>query len=182
MKIELGCSTRATTCENTLDADIARRVDLFEALTHLSPKVRRLLGMADAWKRAQRGGVTAVQAEPFQPQQPEALAVRLGADGVALLIERYRNGQTARELAAYFGCSLSTVKRLLRQRDVRRRSPGGRPNETYGNSGLTGCTGAIRNSDLASAVSPPVWGLRPTGPQIAPTECTRRPKKLSGEQ
>jgi len=95
--------------------------DLFEALTHLSPKVQRLLGMADEWKRAQREGVMAVPVRPFESKQPEALAIRLGEDGVALLIERYRNGQTARELASYFGCGLSTVKRLLRQRMIRRR-------------------------------------------------------------
>jgi hypothetical protein len=95
-------------------------VDLFEALTHLSPKVQRLLGMADDWRREQREGVTAVEAEPFQPKQPEALATRIGEDGVVLLVERYRDGATARELATYFGCGLSTIKRLLRQRKVRR--------------------------------------------------------------
>jgi hypothetical protein len=95
-------------------------VDLFEALTHPSPKVQRLLGLADEWKRAQREGVTALESEPFQPKQPEALAVRLGEDGVALLIERYRSGTTAQVLAGQFGCSLSTIKRLLRQRRARR--------------------------------------------------------------
>lgn len=95
-------------------------MDLFEALTHPAPKVARLLGMADGWKRAQREGVTALPAQPFQPKQPQALAVRLGEDGVALLVERYRSGTTARVLAGQFGCSLSTVKRLLRQRQVRR--------------------------------------------------------------
>ena len=98
-------------------------MDLFEALTHLSPKVQRLLGMAEDWQRAQREGVTALLTEPFQPKQPVALAVRVGEDGMALLVERYRNGTTARELSKHFDCSLSTVKRLLRQRKVRRRCP-----------------------------------------------------------
>lgn len=70
-------------------------------MTHLSPKVQRLLSMAEDWKRAQHAGVTALPAEPFKPKQSEALAVQLGEDGVALLIERYRKGVTARELAEH---------------------------------------------------------------------------------
>ena len=76
--------------------------------------------MAGDWKRAQSAGVMALPTKPFQPRQPEALAVRLGEEGVTLLIERYRRGATARELAEHFGSSLSTIKRLLRQRKVRR--------------------------------------------------------------
>ena len=70
-------------------------VDLFEALTHLSPKVQRLLSKADEWKRAQREGVTALEPEPFQPKQTEALAVRLGEGGVTLLRALPKRGDSA---------------------------------------------------------------------------------------
>jgi len=51
-------------------------------------------------------------------QQP-SLAERLGEADVQTLIHRYRAGTTARELADHLDCSLSTIKRLLRARNVR---------------------------------------------------------------
>jgi|SRR5690349_17350873 len=58
--------------------------------------------MAEDWERAQREGVTRLETEPFQPKQPEALAVQLGSrycpsriiglekieDGIAALYQR----------------------------------------------------------------------------------------------
>lgn len=52
----------------------------------------------------------------YQPKQPEALAVRIGEAGVAKLIKSFRTGTSKQELADYYGCSLSTVERLLRKR------------------------------------------------------------------
>lgn len=49
------------------------------------------------------------------------VADRLGEDGVAALVERYRLGATARAVAAEFGVSLTKVKAILRDRGVRRR-------------------------------------------------------------
>lgn len=47
---------------------------------------------------------------------------RMGATEVERLISCYRDGTTARELAEQFKVSLSSVKRLLRERKVRRRA------------------------------------------------------------
>jgi hypothetical protein len=46
---------------------------------------------------------------------------RLGDDQVASIIERFRAGTPMYVLAPEYGVSLSSIKRLLRAHDVRRR-------------------------------------------------------------
>lgn len=55
------------------------------------------------------------------PVQRWRVADRLGEDGIAALVERYRSGVTAREVPTEFGVSLTKVKALIRERGVRRR-------------------------------------------------------------
>jgi hypothetical protein len=45
---------------------------------------------------------------------------RYAPEELAALIDLYRSGATARELAEQYGISLRTVKRLLQNRGVRR--------------------------------------------------------------
>jgi transposase len=49
-------------------------------------------------------------------------ADRLAVDGLAAVVEQYRAGVTARELAERYAVSLSTIKRMLRANGARRRS------------------------------------------------------------
>ena len=50
-----------------------------------------------------------------------AVANRLAADGLRKVVECYRAGMTARELAQKFSISDSSVKRILRQAGARKR-------------------------------------------------------------
>lgn len=52
----------------------------------------------------------------------QTTAERLAFDGIAALVDQYRAGVTARELAGQYEVSLSTIKRLLRANNARRRS------------------------------------------------------------
>lgn len=76
--------------------------------------------MADQWAKDPLPLSADVTGTPsYRPKQQLALAQRLSEVDIQTLIQRYRNGPTGRELAEYYGCSLSTVKRLLRARGVR---------------------------------------------------------------
>ena len=48
------------------------------------------------------------------------VADRLSEEDVAALVEAYRTGATAHELAAQYGLGMTTVKRMLRERGVRK--------------------------------------------------------------
>ena len=50
------------------------------------------------------------------------VADRLTQEDIAVLVDAYLAGTTARELAAKYGIGMTTVKRMLRERGVRRRS------------------------------------------------------------
>lgn len=52
---------------------------------------------------------------------PRAVARRLAANGVQAVVDGYRAGETARELADRFSISESSVKRLVRQAGCRKR-------------------------------------------------------------
>ncbi|MGH3517873.1 MAG: hypothetical protein ACRDQ7_10760 [Haloechinothrix sp.] len=52
---------------------------------------------------------------------PRAVAARLTAEGVQAVVDGYRAGETARELAERFSISESSVKRLVRQAGCRKR-------------------------------------------------------------
>jgi DNA-directed RNA polymerase specialized sigma24 family protein len=52
---------------------------------------------------------------------PRAVARRLTAEGVQAVVDGYRAGETARELAERFSISESSVKRLVRQAGCRKR-------------------------------------------------------------
>lgn len=97
-------------------------MDLKEALTHPSPKVTRLLELAARW---QGQPVPQAVSEPrtVQPrsQPPLPLSVRLGDDGISRMIADFKSGMTREKLAEHYGCSLSSVKRILRTNSIRRR-------------------------------------------------------------
>lgn len=77
--------------------------------------------MADQWAAKPTPPLPADDAErSYQRRQQPSLAERLGADGVHALIERYREGASALELAERHGCSQITVRRLLRVHGVTR--------------------------------------------------------------
>jgi Helix-turn-helix domain of resolvase len=48
---------------------------------------------------------------------------RFSLDDLQVMIDLYRSGSTARQVAEKFGISLSSVKRLLHQHGVRRHGP-----------------------------------------------------------
>lgn len=86
------------------------------AFASIAHATRRLLAMSTA----QATPTPAPTVQPaFQRKQQPSLAERLGEAGVQRLITNYRRGATAAELAEVCGCSLSTVKRLLRANSVR---------------------------------------------------------------
>jgi hypothetical protein len=93
-------------------------VGLKEALLHPSPKVRRLLGMAEQWKK-EAGIAAPVYVKRYQPKQVVPLDDKIGEDATAQLIERFWSGTTQAELAQDHGTSVSSVKRLLRKHGVR---------------------------------------------------------------
>lgn len=96
-------------------------VDLREAFAHITHQTRRLLAMAAQWASEPTPPLPADDAEPsYQRRQQPSLSERLGADGVQTLIERYRKGVPARELAENYACSVITVRRLLQAHGVRR--------------------------------------------------------------
>lgn len=95
-------------------------VDLRAAFSSMSPQTRRLLAMADEWAKDPLPlSADGTVSPSYRPKQQPSLAQRLTEADIQTLIQRYRNGVTGRELAEYYGCSLSTVKRLLRARGVR---------------------------------------------------------------
>jgi Trp operon repressor len=95
----------------------ANRVDLKEALSYPSSRVRRLLEMTMTWDEAP---VVAERVEPrFQPKQQPGLAERIGEAETATLINQFLSGTTQDELAQRYGTSASSIKRLLQARDVR---------------------------------------------------------------
>ncbi len=58
-----------------------------------------------------------------QAQRPWRVSDRLSEADLCNLALRYRAGTTGRELAEQFKISKSTVKRLLRERGIRRTTP-----------------------------------------------------------
>lgn len=94
-------------------------VDLKEALSYPSHRVKRLLGMVETWAKSPGGPETLPPMVRFQSRQEPSLAERLGRTGISQLITNYRAGTTGPELAKQHGCSLVTIKRLLRKHDVR---------------------------------------------------------------
>lgn len=53
--------------------------------------------------------------------RPWAIADRLAADDIQAVVDGYRAGRTARELAELFKVSTSSVKRLVRREGCRKR-------------------------------------------------------------
>ncbi|GAA5158116.1 hypothetical protein GCM10023321_37410 [Pseudonocardia eucalypti] len=94
-------------------------MDLKEALSYPRPPVRRLLDMVKHWAKVPAAERAAASEPRFQPRRALSLAERLGEAGVQKLITAYRNGTTGPELAAEYGCSLKTIRRLLRKYGVR---------------------------------------------------------------
>lgn len=92
------------------------KLDLRAAFAHVSHATRRLLAMSTAWTTPPPASTTQ---RAYQRKQQPSLAERLGEAGVQRLITSYLRGSTAAELAETCGCSLSTVKRLLRSHNVR---------------------------------------------------------------
>lgn len=99
-------------------------MDLWEAYASITYETRRLLDLAKSWPTTEASPASHQhhlnKERAYQPKQPESLAVRLGEAGVAQLIQEFLVGVTQQELAASYECSLSTVQRLLRNREVRR--------------------------------------------------------------
>ncbi len=92
-------------------------VGLKEALSYPSPRVRRLLGMAEAWRKSP---VSQVDDSPsYEPKQLPSLAERLGESGIRILIAQFLAGTTKKALADLHNTSESSIKRLLQARDVR---------------------------------------------------------------
>ncbi|MGH3564890.1 MAG: recombinase family protein [Pseudonocardia sp.] len=93
-------------------------VEVRPVLAHITGHTRRLLEMTDSWVPVVDD---AAQHQPsYRPRQQESVAVQLGEAGVYRLISRFLAGERQAELAREYGCSLSTVQRLLRTRGVRR--------------------------------------------------------------
>lgn len=86
---------------------------LKEAFAYPSPRVSRLLAMAEAWKQGKRPPTT-VHAKHHRPKQQPSLAERLGRAGIETVARDFLAGTTKPELAERYGVSLSTIKRLLR--------------------------------------------------------------------
>lgn len=118
-------ATTPLTANGSGGVNVIDVVDLWGTYAHISHETRRLLDMSIKWPKDDVG--QAVDPEDrdtpqrhYQPRQPESLAVRIGEDGVRTLTKRFLAGTSKQQLADYYGCSLSTVERLLRTRGVRR--------------------------------------------------------------
>lgn len=99
---------------------LVRRVDLLSAYSN---RQAQLEGMEDVLARiaesdkADLPGIGASEART----RWWSMTDRLSAAEIETLAERYRSGVKAAHLAAEYNISLSSVKRLLRARGVRRR-------------------------------------------------------------
>lgn len=109
----------APTCKNLLRANLTARVDIWEAYAHMTPQTRRLLQMSDTWSDAEpsQGRMHRPQ---YQPRQTLPLEERLNEADVTRIVKRFLSRTaTQQELAVEYGTSVSSIKRLLRERDVR---------------------------------------------------------------
>jgi len=100
-------------------------VDLWAAYAHITPQTHRLLQMGEAWaKESNEGrgdGRDFLVVQPrYQPKQAESLEARLGEEGVKALAAAFLAGTSKQELADQHLCNVSTIKRVLRQRGIRR--------------------------------------------------------------
>ncbi|MEQ3551751.1 hypothetical protein WIS52_14855 [Pseudonocardia nematodicida] len=59
----------------------------------------------------------------LRPRAQQSIRILLGEAGIARMIEDYRNGAEAKELASCYGFGLTTVKRVLREEGARKRRP-----------------------------------------------------------
>jgi len=91
-------------------------VDLLGALAGPTHATQRLLKIGGGWTKLP---APAVMQPCYQGKQVPSLAERLGEAGVQHLIMSYHCGTTGPQLATLHGCSLSSIKRLLRSRQVR---------------------------------------------------------------
>jgi hypothetical protein len=107
---------RPLTCANRVDL-IGRYSNHLTLLRELE-RVCRDLGKAVADPVEV---LVSVCSDRVPGREPRAVVDRLGESGVEVLVDRFVGGATARELAAEWGVSLSSVKRILRGRGVRRR-------------------------------------------------------------
>jgi len=74
--------------------------------------------MANTWLKSGAPGSSSTARQRVQPKQRALLGERIGEDGVADLIAKFRAGVTKHQLAEEYGCSPSTIERLLRLRGV----------------------------------------------------------------
>jgi len=96
----------------------ANRSDLLDSLTKTLERVRQER-RTDPSEEDTEGLLRAVR-----PPRVWRIRDRLTPDDIAQLIEDYRAGATARELAARYSIGLTNVKRLLREHKARRKDRG----------------------------------------------------------
>lgn len=92
----------------------SKRVDLLSVLVGAVERIR----IRDGGEAGVRGSVRSDRAP-----RPWRVGDRLSEADVGGMVSSYQAGMTARELAEHFKISKSSVKRLLRERGVRRRTP-----------------------------------------------------------
>ncbi len=100
------------------EAETSRLFNVVELLRRYSDRTHLLERLQDVLRRIAENDQTDEPGLPESPRSHEErqpFAERLAGDGVQALIAAYRAGTTAPELAAKYGVSLSTVKRLLRK-------------------------------------------------------------------
>jgi hypothetical protein len=91
----------------------------------MNPALARYLRRCDRTDHATEPEVPEPVAEaghpPIQPKQPWRAIDRLGEDQIQSLIESFQSGATVRELTERYPLSRTAIKKLLRDRGVRRR-------------------------------------------------------------
>ena len=102
-------------------------VHLIGALSNPDWEARRLLERADKIvKKIEVSEPNGLSTHLYQAADTKwnawQVADRLTEEDVTALVEAYRTGTTARELATQYGIGMTTVKRMLRERGVRKRS------------------------------------------------------------
>lgn len=94
-------------------------VGLTEALSSMSPPVRSLCGMSTVWVDAPAPSPS--NSRTFRPRVQQSIRLLLGEAGIARMVEEYRNGTEAKDLASSYGFGLTTIKRIPREEGARKR-------------------------------------------------------------